>query len=92
MRFQLMRDCRRSAAEQRFIYSALEIFPRLKEGERQEIRALIDRLAEGPAEGRALYALLVRGETMQRIGDSTGVSAARLYRLRRDFYEQFPIG
>ena len=58
----------------------------------KEIRALIDRLAEGPAEGRALYALLVRGETMQRIGDSTGVSAARLYRLRRDFSEQFPIG
>ena len=56
MRFQLMRDCRRSAAEQRFIYSALEIFPWLKEGERQEIRALVDRLAEGPAEGRALWA------------------------------------
>jgi len=92
MRFQVIRDCRRTEAEQRYIFSTLEIFPRLGESRRQEIRALIERLTEGPTEARALFALLVRGEVLHKIGESTGISYRRLYRLRREFYEQFPIG
>ena len=92
MRFQVIRDCRRAEPEQRYIFSTLEVFPRLGEERRREIRALIGRIAATPEEGLALFALLVRGESPQRINSRTGVPVVRLYRMRRDFYEQFPIG
>ena len=91
MRFQTMRDCRRAGPEQRYIWAGLEIFARLPMERREEIRALVGRLAAAPVEGRALFELLTRGATPQSVSARTGVSTARLYALRKSFYEQLPL-
>ena len=91
MRDQVIRGCRRTEAEQRYIRSALEIFSRLGESRRREIRGLVEKLTDGPAEARALFSVLVRGTTMQRACESTGVPLRRLTALRREFFDQIPI-
>ena len=60
MVFRVLKGCRRTAPEQRFIYSVLEMWNTLPEAKREEIRALIGRLSATPVEGRALYDVLVR--------------------------------
>ena len=90
-RFRAIRGCERSAVEQRYICSTLDIWRRLPMERRQEIRELIDRVAETPEEGRALYDVLVRGHSAQAVSARTGVQLNRLYRMRRRFYEEFRI-
>ena len=91
MQDRIIQGCRRTAAEQRYILSLLAIFPRLGEARRREIRALIEGLTDGPAEGRALFSVLVRGESLQWANESTGVPIRRLRELRRAFFDRLPI-
>ena len=89
MVFRALKGCRRSGAEQRYIYSVLELWNMLPEAKREEIRCLIGRLAATPVEGRALYDVLVRRRSPQSVNFRTGVSVPRLYELRRRFYDEF---
>lgn len=91
MVFRTLRGCRRSREEQRYIWSVLEIWHTLPEERREEIRSLIGRLAATPAEGRALYDVLVRRISPQAVNSRTGVSVPRIYGLRRQFYDRFPL-
>lgn len=89
MVFRALKGCRRSAAEQRYVFSVLEIWSALPEAKREEIRSLITRLSATPVEGRALYDVLVRRRSPQSVNFRTGVSIPRLYELRRQFYDEF---
>lgn len=92
MRFQVIRRCRRTEEEQRYIYAALGVFARLPLERREQVRSLVGELAATPLEGRALFELLTRGETPPVTAARTGVPAYRLYELRRAFYDRFPLG
>ena len=91
MVFRTLKGCRRTGAEQRYIFSLLEIWNTLPETRREEIRTLIGKLADTPAEGRALYDVLVRRISPQAVNFRTGVSVPRIYALRRQFYDQFRL-
>lgn len=91
MVFRTLKGCRRSGAEQRYIFSLLEIWSALDEPKREEIRALIGALSATPLEGRALYDVLVRQRSPQSVNFRTGVSVQRLYELRRRFYDEFRL-
>ena len=91
MVFRTLKGCRRSGPEQRYIWSVLEIWSTLPESRREEIRALIGQLAATPAEGRAMYDVLVRRLSPQTVNCRTGVSVQRIYELRRQFYERFRL-
>lgn len=91
MVFRTLKGCRRTAAEQRYIFSVLELWHTLPEPRREEIRGLIGALAATPAEGRALYDVLVRARSPQSVNCRTGVSVQRLYELRRRFYDEFRL-
>ena len=88
MVFQTVRGCRRSEAEQRYIWALLEIWNALPAGRREEIRTLIGQLAETSAEGRALFDVAVRHISIRAVNARTGVSVPRLYDLRRQFYDR----
>ena len=66
MVFRQIKGCRRSAEEQRFIFSTLNIWKTLPEPRREEIRELIAQIAESPLEGRAMFDVLVRGRRLSR--------------------------
>ena len=89
--FRAIQGCARSTGEQRYIWAALAIWRRLPEARREEIRGLIARIADTPAEGRALYDVLVRGAAPQAVCARTGVQLARVYAMRREFYNAFRI-
>ena len=91
MVFRTLKGCRRSGSEQRYIWSVLEIWNTLPESRREEIRSLIAQLSATPAEGRALYDVLVRRLSPQTVNFRTGVSVQRIYALRRQFYERFRV-
>lgn len=91
MVFRALKGCRRTGAEQRYIFSVLEIWNTLPEARREEIRTLIGKLSATPVEGRALYDVLVRRRSPQSVNFRTGVSVPRLYELRRQFYDQFRL-
>ena len=89
--FKVIRGCIRSEGEQRYIWAALAIWKRLPEVRREEIRGLIGRIADSPAEGRALYDILVRGSSPQAVSTRTGIQLNRLYDMRREFYDGFRL-
>lgn len=91
MTFKTIKGCRRSREEQRYIWAVLELWNRLPQRRREEIRELIGSVADTPLEGRALYDVLVRGAAPQAVGSRTGVSVGRLYAMRCAAYERFPI-
>ena len=91
MRFQVMRRCRRTPSEQRYIWASMEVFNRLPLERREAARKLIGELAETPEEGRALFDMAVRGMAPGRIWERTGIPVQRLYRLRESFYDNIPL-
>lgn len=91
MHFRTLKGCRRSPAEQRFVWAALEVWNKLPADRREAVRQLIGELAETPLEGRALYDVLVRGCTPQAVCARTGVQLGRLYKLRCAFYDRFRL-
>ncbi len=91
MKFHMIRDCKRTEPEQRYIWAGMEIFPRLPAERREEIRALVERLSDTPEEGRALFSVLTRGVPPQVMSQRTGVPLGRLYAMRRAFFDQLPL-
>ncbi len=91
MTFRVIKGCRRSPAEQRYIWSMMRIWNSLSLERRESARQLIDAIAEDPAEARALFDLVIREQTPQGLNMRTGIPLARLYGMRREFYEQFRI-
>ena len=91
MRFQVMRGCRRTPSEQRYIWAAMEVFARLPEERRAAARELVAEIARSPVEGRALFDVAVRGIVPQAVSARTGVSVQRLYRMREEFYDRLPL-
>ena len=53
MTFKTIKGCRRSREEQRYIWAALEIWNRLPERRREEMRELIGGVSGSPRESRA---------------------------------------
>ncbi len=88
MIFRSIKGCGRSTGEQRCIWAAMQVWRRLPEERRERVRALIGRIAVNGAEGRALYDVAVRGYAPAAASRRTGVSLARVYELRRAFYER----
>ena len=82
---------RRPPAELRYIEAMLGAFAALPQEKRDAVRGEIGRLACSPAEGRALFDVLVQGKTLSAACAATGVSVRRLSYLRRAFYERLPL-
>lgn len=91
MTFRAIKDCRRAPAEQRYIWSMLNIWDRLDLPRRETVRELIGRVTATPEEGRALFDVLVRGVSPQAESARTGVPLTRLYKLRCEFYERLRL-
>ena len=91
MKFAPIRDCRRTEPEQRYIHAMLGVWPALPELRRREARELMGAIAGTTEEGRALFDVLARGITPQAVSVRTGVRLARLYTMRREFYERYVI-
>ena len=91
MVFRAVKDCRRTADEQRYIWATLRVWPKLHQQRRTEIRALIERVGRTPEERRALYDLTVRGVPAEHTSRWSGIPVKQLYELRREFYERFVI-
>ena len=88
MRFQPMRGCG-TVRMQRIVHAFLEAFPELPPPVQQEIRDAIETTARGQAEGRALYAVLLRGKSPETASRETLVPVGRIYALRREFYTTY---
>ena len=88
VRFQPMRGCG-TVRMQRIIHAFLEAFPELPPPVQQEIRDVIETTARGQAEGRALYAVLLRGKSPETASRETLVPVGRIYELRRAFYAAY---
>ena len=82
---------RRPAAEQRYIAAMFAVFAALPPERRTEVRAIIARFAQTPAEGRALFDVLVQGKTIPAAAALTGVAPGRLSKLRTAFYDAMPL-
>ena len=91
MGFKVMARCRRTPAEQQYIWAAMRVWNKLPPQRREEVRALIGRIARTPEEGRTLYDMVVRDATPQSVYLRIGVPLRRVYELRREFYEKFVI-
>ena len=91
MGFRVIRNSARTPSEQRYIWSTLEIWKKLPEKRREELRELIGSIADTAPEGRALYDVLVRGKPPQAVSAGTGVTLARIYGMRREFYDRCRI-
>ena len=91
MGFRVIRGSVRTPSEQRYIWATLEIWKRLPEPRREELRQLIGAVADTPPEGRALFDVLVRARPPQVASAATGVSLARVYEMRREFYDRCRI-
>ena len=91
MEFKSIKDCRRPADEQRYIWATLRIWHRLPSVRRERIRALIGRIADTPEEGRALFDVTVRGALPSAVCARTGLPLQRVCRMRKEFYEKFEI-
>ena len=89
MNFRVLRGCRRSAEEQRYIWAALEIWNRLPAQSREAARELIASISRTAPEGRALFDVLARGISPQAVCARTGVQLSRLYQMRCEFYNRF---
>lgn len=74
--------------EQRYIWAALEIWPKLSDTRRAGFRALIGEIADTPEEGRALFELLTKDAAPERVSIRTGVGLGRLYDMKREFYDR----
>lgn len=85
MKFRPMKGCG-DVWHQRIVHAFLEGFPNLPPPERDEIRKTIETTARGQAEGRALTAVLLRGESPETASRKTCVPVGRIYELRRAFY------
>jgi len=91
MGFRVIRNSARTASEQRYIWSMLEIWKKLPEPRREEVRGLIGSIAATAPEGRALFDVLVRGRPPQVVSAGTGVTLSRVYEMRREFYDRCRI-
>ncbi len=91
MGFRVIRGSVRTPSEQRYIWSTLEIWKRLPEPRREELRQLIGSVAATAPEGRALYDVLVRARPPQVASAATGVPLTRVYDMRREFYDRCRI-
>jgi len=91
MGFKALTRCRRTAAEQQYIWATMRVWNKLPPRRREEVRELIGQIARTPEEGRTLYDMVVRDATPQSVYLRIGVPLRRVYELRREFYEQFVI-
>ena len=90
MRFCAIR-CGRTVGVQRYIWSALAVFPSLPEEKKKAVRATIEGVAESAEEGRALYDILVRQKELTAAAAAAHIPARRLSKLRAEFYERVPL-
>lgn len=74
--------------EQRYIWAAMEVWPKLSEERRTGYRALIGEIANTPEEGRALFEVLVRDKTPEMMSMKTAVPVGRIYDMKRAFYDR----
>ena len=84
-------SCARSVREQRFIRAKLDLFNRLPEPERDEIRALIDEISVGGVERVALTAVILRGVNPRTAAEQYRLSKERVYQMQREFIEKVKL-
>lgn len=91
MRYDPVR-CRRSTREQACILALCGLWDTAPDSVRDRITEHIESAAQGDAAaGRALFSVLIRGESPRAAAASTGVELGRLYEVRRAFMNAFPI-
>ena len=83
-----MKNCKRSVKEQRYIWAALEIWNKLPEKRRAELRELIGEIADSPEESRALFEVLVKEKTPEEVSGKMLVPVGRVYDMKREFYDR----
>lgn len=84
--------CRRKKAEQAYIFTLCRGWDIVSDSIRDMILEQIRRASDGDAlAGRALYDVIVRGKDPKRVSERTGVELLRIYKMRRDFLNGFPI-
>ena len=83
-----MKNCKRSVKEQRYIWAALEIWNKLPEKRRAELRELIGNIADSAAESRALFEVLVKEKTPEEVSGKMLVPVGRVYDMKREFYDR----
>ena len=91
MGFKAMAKCRRSAAEQRYIWDMMQIWNKLPMDRKESVRRLIAEIARTPEEGRSLFDVAVRCATPQSVSLRIGLPIRRVYELRKEFYERFVL-
>ena len=90
MRFYPVK-CNRRTREQVYIMALCGCWKTAPDSARKRILQTIKNTGASPKEGRALFAVLVRGQGPKAVSARTGIELARLYELRRDFLNSFPI-
>lgn len=83
--------CGRTAAEQRYIQATLDVFAQLPPERQEAVRAAIAQTARTPAEGMALFRMLVQHKTLSATAAATKIPARRLSQLRKDFFALMPL-
>lgn len=83
-----MKNCKRSVKEQRYIWAALEIWNKLPEKRRAELRELIGNIADSAEESRALFEVLVKEKTPEEVSGKMLVPVGRVYDMKREFYDR----
>lgn len=84
-------SCNRSVREQRFIRAKLDLWKQLPEGEREDIRDLIDRISVGGVERVALTAVVLRGVSPRIAAERYRIGKGRVYQMQREFYEKVKL-
>lgn len=91
MRYYLV-ESKRSAREQNYIMALCGCWGFAPDSVRERVQEQIRRAARGNTkESRALFSVLIREEKPKSVSERTGISLARVYEMRRDFIDSFPI-
>lgn len=84
-------SCARPVREQRFIRAKLDLWNKLPEAEKAEIRGLIDRISQGSVERVALTAVLLRGVSPRTAAEQYRLNKGRVYQMQREFLEKVDL-
>ena len=83
--------CRRTVAEQRFIRAKLDLWGKLPQEEKAEVRQMIREIARGGVERSALEACVLRGMSPSTAAQVFHLNKARIYKMQREFLEGFEL-
>ena len=81
----------RTKQEQALIFASLDLWDKYPDRSREAVYDLMRGIGRDPMERRAIYDVMIQRRVPQRVSEKTFVTLQRIYEMRREFINKFPI-